>query len=304
MTTPTTIGVVIGRFQVPALHAGHQHTIDTAATNHDRLVILIGYNDVRCMPRNEMPVGMRVAMVQEAYPEALVLPLPDSKIGNEDWSQQVDQVLDGIRADGEVMLYGSRDSFARHYHGRFPVTDVPSVPGLSGTSLRAGLTAKHITTEAERRGWIAAIRSQYPVTDSVVDVAVVSPDWKRVLLGSRGQSAGLRFFGGFLDATDASDAVAAKREQTEEVIGIKVSDPQFIDSIRINDPRYRNNGKGWGVMTRFHVSVYESGEPTGNDDIALVTWVDLTPQTKRQLVASHHELFDLLLARQATELQQ
>lgn len=302
MSTQKSFGVVVGRFQVPQPHVGHRHLLDTAAAHHDQLVILVGYNDVRVIPSNEMPVGMRVIMMQQVYPDALVLPLPDSKISNEDWSAKLDLLLDGIRGDGDVVLYGSRDSFVTYYSGHFPVTDVPAVADLSGTALRDGLTADSITTEAERRGWIAAIRSQYPVTDSVVDIAVVSSDWRRVLLGSRGANAGLRFFGGFLDATDASDAVAARRELTEEVVGIEVDEPQFVASTRVDDPRYRGNGKGWGIMTRLHVATYQSGDPQGADDIAEVTWVDLSLANKSLLVPSHHHLFDLLLERQAVEM--
>lgn len=297
MNNTQTIGAVVGRYQVPELHAGQKKTIDTAAAENDKLVIFIGYNDVRMMPRDELPVGVRMVMVQQAYPDAIVLPLPDSKISNEHWSQQLDQILDGVSGGGVVTLYGSRDSFIPYYSGRYRTCEVPEVTGLSGTALREVLNTESITTTAERRGWIAAIRSQYPVTDSVVDIAIVSPDWKKVLLGRRGEGALLRFFGGFLDAADASDAVAARREQTEEVVGIEVSEPQLIDSVRIDDPRYRKNDKGWGVMTRFHVSVYQSGEPKGSDDIELVEWVPLNESLRDSLVEPHYVLLDLLLKK-------
>ena len=291
-----SLGVVIGRFQVPELHAGHRYLIEYVLARHERLLILVGYNDVRCMPRNELPVGIRIVMLQQAYPQATVLPLPDSKISNEHWSTAVDSTLSSV-ATGEVVLYGSRDSFIPKYNGRFPTHEVPEVPDVSGTNIREALTPSSIQTPEQRYGWMAAVRSQYPVTDSVVDVAVVSPDWEMVLMGRRGPGAPLGFFGGFLDHTDLSDEAGARREQTEEVTGITTGPLEYVGSFPVDDRRYR--GSGYRMMSRFFAAEYLDGEPVGADDMPVVEWVAFTDATRALVKASHLPLYDMLRAHRS-----
>lgn len=293
MSKQMSFGVVIGRFQVHALHVGHRHLLDYASARHEQLVILVGYNDVRSMPRNELPVGIRIGMIQHTYPDALVLPLPDSKISNEHWSRTVDTTIVSIAGDQRATLYGSRDSFIPKYSGRFNTAEVPALPDVSGTVLRNGISETSVVTAEQRWGWMAAIRSQRAVIDSVVDTAVVSDDWRQVLMGRRGPGGPLGFFGGFLDHSDTSDEAAALREQTEEVTGITTGELMYVGSRVVDDPRYQ--GSSYQMMTRFFVTEYVDGEPVGADDMPLVEWVDLQPETKTLVKESHHPLFDLLL---------
>lgn len=285
-------GVVIGRFQVPELHVGHRHLIDYVSARHDRVLILIGYNDVRYMPRNELSISIRIVMVQQAYSHATVLPLSDSKISNEHWSNVVDAIITSVTT-GEAMLYGSRDSFIPKYSGRYPTHEVPEVSDISGTNIREALTPASIQTSEQRHGWMTAIRSQYLITDSVVDVAVMSPDWRRVLMGRRGPGAPLGFFGGFLDRTDLSDEAGAKREQTEEVTGITTGPLEYVGSFPVDDPRYR--GSGYRMMSRFFVTEYIDGDPAGDDDMPVVEWAALDQQTRTLVKSPHLPLYDMLL---------
>ncbi len=288
-----SLGVVIGRFQIHELHEGHVALLDYVDQRHTQLLILIGHNNIRFNTADPFPFHIRKQMLETRYPRAIILPLLDSPIGNEHWSSVVDEKVQSIRPDGKAVLYGSRDSFIPKYCGRFPTVLVPEFPNRSGTEVRQSVARQYIDDPLFRLGWLAAIQSQFVVTDPTVDVAIHTPDFTRVLMGRRGKGAPLRFFGGFVDKTDQSYEEAALRERGEEVLGVTLGEPVYIGSLRVNDKRYGRCE--YGIMTTLFAMEYRGGEAVAGDDMGLAEWCDLDGSLMEQVSPEHQKLLALLL---------
>lgn len=286
-------GVVIGRFHTDELTPGHISLLDHVNRKHKHMVVLVGYNDVRETPHNPLPYVLRIEMIQEMYPHAIVRPQPDSKINPDHWSQTVDTLLADICGDDEAILYGSRKSFIPLYSGGYQTEEIESAPGPSATEVRAIIGANIGGGKEYRRGYIAAILNQFAVTDPVVDVAIVSRDYKQVLLGRRGPGGALRFPGGFVDRADYSHEAAAIRERTEEVLKIVTSEPAYVASMEVESSRYGDSG--YGMKTILFCVVYESGDAEAGDDLDSVEWVDLSADLADHIDPSHVPLLHTLL---------
>lgn len=297
----TKTGVVIMRGQIPELHAGHRALIDYAIAANDQVLVLVGYNDVRCMPGNPLTVSQRIHMIQEAYPGQIsVLPLPDSKesdpvIGNRNWSLAVDAVIRGYVTNDQVTLYGGRNSFIPAYSGVYSTEEVPEVLGVSATDVRTRLSANSILTKEQREGWIACIYNQYPVMDNVCDTALVSKDWKQVWLGRRTEDGIPGFLGGFQDAGDVSDEQTAVRENSEEVTGVVRGDAIYIGSVLVDSPRYRPSKGKCQMRSRLFAFECLSGTPQGADDMPFGDWYPLTAETRDVIKVIHRDMYDQLL---------
>jgi len=288
-----TLGVVIGRFQIPELHEGHIGLLDEVATRHEQMLILVGHNTIRFNTDDPFPFHIRKQMLESRYPRATVLPLMDSPISNEHWSSTVDKKVASVSETGKAVLYGSRDSFIPKYTGQYPTQELDELPNVSATQVRALVGAEIVDDPLFRKGWLSAIHWQYSVTDPTVDMAIHTADFNQVLLGRRGADSPLRFFGGFVDPEDESFEVAAGREQVEEAMGIEVSKPKYIASQRITDPRY---GKSkYGVMTTFFAMEFQGGVPEAGDDMDLTQWCDLNEQLLGVVAPEHVVLVELLL---------
>ena len=301
MEKQTSLGVVIGRFQVPELHQGHRALIDYAAERHKRVLILVGCNNVRPTPENPYSFDIRQKMITAEYPNALIVALPDSPVGHKHWSANVDKLVHRATSDETAVLYGGRQSFIPKYSGVYSTVEIPEVPNCSGTDMRQSMSETAVVDTAWRLGYLAALKQQYPVTDPTVDVVIHTKDWRNILLGRRGNGALLRFPGGFVEAHDDSCEAVAIRERAEEVLGVDVGDPRFIGTKRIKDPRY---GQGtYGVMTTFFAMEYCGGDNIrAGDDMGVVDWYRVTPDLINEITPEHHDLFQMLLNYRDAEI--
>lgn len=146
-------GVIIARFQVPYLHEGHIHLIREVEKKSDNIVFLLGSPTVPDI-RNPLPYDHRADMIFEHLwfdPSVFVHELPNHDDDIE-WSKQIDSILDHHEG---VTLYGSRDSFRKHYHGKYPFEEIPEIPSISGTELRKTYGIESL--EDYRAGYIAGV---------------------------------------------------------------------------------------------------------------------------------------------------
>jgi bifunctional NMN adenylyltransferase/nudix hydrolase len=270
MDTLLTLGVVIGRFQVPDLHEGHRYLIDTALRRSDAVLILIGSRKGFPTERNPLPYRVREAMLRDAYPDAVIRELPDHP-SNESWSETVDRLIAETAPDAEAMFYGSRDSFISSYSGKHPIIVIPQLGRHSGTELRneAGKTIRASTDF--RTGLIHAQHIREPISYQTVDIAVVRHGDQAVLLGKKSVSEGLWLIGGFVDPKDRSLEQAALRELSEEAGRLNTHELHYLGSYRMNDFRYR--GESDLIMTALFAAYHLSGNPCAHDDIEAVEWV-------------------------------
>lgn len=150
------LGVVVARFQVPLLSAGHQEILQYAKA-HQRMVVCLGTSPTLDV-KNPLPYEARAQMVRAYHKDAIILPILDVPDDNPRWSANLDTLLECVALGDPITLYGGRDSFLTSYVGRLDVVKVQEwhPPHLSGTSIREGL---EIIDSAEfRSGLIWGIR--------------------------------------------------------------------------------------------------------------------------------------------------
>lgn len=290
MHTQQSLGVVVGRFQVPELHAGHQHLIKTAFAHSDDVLIVVGVSNGFATARNPLPYPIREVMLRTAYPYAHVAPLRDHP-SDESWSAALDTLIAERFPQHQVTLFGSRDSFLPYYSGTRKCQYVDEVLSCSGTLLRSALADESVATTDFRRGIIQAHVARMPVPYPVVDIAIVDHAGGAVLLGEKHHDLGRRcFVGGFVDTTDETLEQTALREVREETC-LQVDNLAYLGSVRIDDWRYRNE-RDCILSTMFLASTFH-GAPKASDDLAALHWTPLG-ELESILKDSHQPLAALL----------
>lgn len=127
-------GVIVARFQVPYLHAGHIHLIDEVREKSDQVLICLGEPNVPDI-RNPLPFVIRVDMIMgyigkdKNYHFRRIIDHRDDKL----WSEHLDLILDEFP---NPTLYGSRDCFSKFYIGKYPFREIPEIPSKYGTEIR------------------------------------------------------------------------------------------------------------------------------------------------------------------------
>lgn len=146
-------GVIVGRFQVPYLHDGHRHLIDHVWKECDKLVFILG-TSTSIDERNPLDFHIRADMLKEYMnyqDEVYIYDLQDRE-SDKEWSDYLDRLLDSL--EGGIFLYGSRDCFKDHYHGKYEVIDVPELEGHSGTKMRDEISYYSSTSSEDFRAGI------------------------------------------------------------------------------------------------------------------------------------------------------
>jgi bifunctional NMN adenylyltransferase/nudix hydrolase len=297
----TGVGVVIARFQVHSLTAG-QLAVLRAADAHERLIVLLGCSTKRGTKRDPLTFQHRADMVSDTLAQrtsrAVILPIHDWP-SDQQWSAQVDSLIETVAPGAQATLYHGRDSFQPHYSGRHTCVEVKSPECPSGTECRAACVTNPALfapeyAEAFREGAIYTAQLQFPATFPTVDVAVLERDTKHVLVGrKRTDPGGLwRFPGGFVDPTDASLEMAMWRELREEVGAIETTSASYIGSTKVDDWRYRGPE---GIMTTFFAADFLWGAPKAADDLEQVQFLPYTEKLPTLLVPEHRPLADMLL---------
>lgn len=294
------LGVIVARFQVPDLHAGHMVLMSHAMQNNDQVAVFLGTGDARGTVESPLDFQTRRMMVNAHYPEATVLSLRDRSTDLQ-WSRDLDTAIGALckSEEDEVTLYCSRDGFKPHYKGRFNVEEVVAVPEYSGQSLRAQIGGRPLESRDFRRGVIYASTQKYATTYPTVDIAVVKDG--AVLMGRRPGQARYQFPGGFVGFTDTSMEETCKRELFEETeIEIAdVNDLEYVCTSHIKDSRYA--GSDARIMTTLFMVDYSKTAGTQNADYEEfedLAWVTLPSP---ELVEEYHHPLLFALHRHLTK---
>lgn len=288
------VGVIVGRFQVPELHAAHVDLIESVCARHSKVIIVLGISPLHVTRQNPLDFEARKQMILERFPELTIVYNNDQPT-DEAWSVNLDAVIGALVTPMQtVCLYGSRDSFITHYSGRYPTTELLQETYISGTETRNAVAAGRTASSPDfRRGVVWAAHGGFPTCFPTIDVAVLDDSYERVLLARKPQEKLFRFIGGFVDPRSSSFESDVRREVEEEA-HVAITDPEYIGSFLIDDWRYR--GELDVIKTAFFISKLFSGHPTPDDDIEELRWFDIpTLDPTRHIVEIHRPLAVCLL---------
>lgn len=281
-------GVIIGRFQVIELNAGHLQLIDSVRDKHARTLVFLG-NSPAPSDYNPMDWEFRWQMLAEVFGEGVeVHEMPDLQ-DDRVWSQELDRRILEQKPEGEVTLYGTQRNFVDRYSGRYRAEALEFSPDVAPDEIPVG----DIKSGRDfRAGVLYATLRRFPTVYPTVDVALFRNDYRELLLARKSGETKLRFPGGFTDPADESFEEAALRELGEECGDLEVRDLIYLGSAKVDDWRYR--GSMDTVMTHLYACELVSGEPSPDDDISDLRWVDVSKIRAEQFVHEHRPLVKLL----------
>ena len=298
----TQVGVVIGRFQVNEIHTGHVKLLRHVQDKHPSMLVLLGCRHAPQDRQNPLEFAPRAQMMQAVCPNAVVLPIWDCET-DEEWSTNVDNLIQGTFPTRKAVLYGGRNSFIEHYTGSFSTANMDFYESTSGTSIRERISSFPENNSSFRAGIIFGLTNLQPRLFTTVDIAVIKytpvtvdkvikgvsyptiEHHPEILLGRRELNKKRRLPGGFIDLTDKSAEQAALRELKEET-GLLALEMNYYTSMKIDDWRSRG-AKDVGHMTMLFVVTEFEGEPKGGDDLPEVDWFPLTSETLSEVVHEH-----------------
>jgi len=296
-------GVIVGRFQVNALHDGHTALFDAVFARHNRVIVFIGVNPAGLSKNHPLDYTCREVMIRSAYPPdkfpgLTIQPLQDCRTDDE-WSAALDSKIDEVVKYGDVTLYGGRDSFVPHYTGRFKPVEItlpPKIAAIKGTDIREKYSDTIIASPEFRAGMIYANAQKWPEILPCVDIAILSYDYQEVLLGRRKTEKQWRFCGGHVERKHGSDNTYEKaaREEAIEEAGSDLIDLTYIGSAIVDDWRVAGAPDKMVTTAFFAGRVSNMGARAG-DDINEVKWFKIADLKPVNFVSEHVTLFSALI---------
>jgi bifunctional NMN adenylyltransferase/nudix hydrolase len=184
-TVSADVGVIIGRFQVHNLHAAHIDLIQTVCDKHKKVIVCLGLSPLKATKNNPLDFESRKKMIEAKFPEVLVIYAKDC-VDDKVWTKKIDtQIKDLIGANHSVILYGSRDSFIKHYSGVFKTQELVPTINVSGSELRKDISRSVMNTSDFRAGAIWATQQQFDTCYPTVDIAIFNEDGTQILMARK-----------------------------------------------------------------------------------------------------------------------
>lgn len=287
------IGVIVGRFQIDNLHTGYLKLLNEVHKRSDEVVVCLGVKPTPSNKKNPLDFLNRYNTLNQSYTNCYIIPVIDHP-SNEQWSKNLDYLLDSLFMGKEITLYTGRDGFNEHYTGKYPVEVITTdIDHLNSSDRREIVGNATINSPDFRAGIIYAINNLPPRNYLTVDIACVDEKADKVLLGrKRGQSV-YCFPGGFYDPKDGNPLNAARREFCEETsLGCEGGE-DLVGVYHIDDWRNRDS-PDVNTMTFFYTWPYCFGRAEAADDLEEVIWVPISPTPVVKLNPAHKVLWDAL----------
>jgi bifunctional NMN adenylyltransferase/nudix hydrolase len=292
-------GVIVGRFQVNDLHDGHMELFRIVRSRHNRVLVFIGVAPAGLTRNNPLDYETRRRMIQAKFPDISTAPLPD--VNNDVfWSENLDkEISKQLSADfGEVTLYGGRDSFVPHYHGRHKPVELPIEVKVSGAEIRDRLTNTVMESADFRSGCVYTVNNIRPRVIPCVDIiiardATLNENDRRtlILIARKCGEVGWRFVGGHAEVTSPDFESDAKREAYEET-HCDVDSLEYIGSALVDDWRWRKDPDK--IKTLIFIGWTSSSLAEAHDDIAEARWVALGFLENIFIVPEHVVIYEKL----------
>lgn len=298
-TEQNTLGVMAMRVQVPNLHPGHRHAVESTRKKFGKVLIVLGEHGGMRTDRDPLTYAERAAMIRETYPDEqtiLIDRLRDHPFDHMRWSDWLDAVVEKNAPGSRATMCASRDGFLDLYTGRHPKYRISPIKVASGTDIRKAIV--HSPTMSAREAIIHHEMIRPAIAYSAADIAIVDDRNERVLAITKHWFDGLWSLpGGFVDPEkDTDDEAAARRERGEELLNIRTGDryEQLGSRVRIEDPRYRNSKDK--IYSTLFCTQYQGGVAAPGDDAKGTRWMS-RDDLNRLMVPWHRPLVERLNKR-------
>lgn len=302
----STLGVIVGRFQVPELHAAHRKLIRYASTNFDDVLIVIGTAMV-LSKTNPLPYTYVREIVKSGVLGCVNVHIGQiyDKPTNEEWSIVLDDKITTMFPNHEVTLLGGRDSFIDRYTGIYTARVLgPDIFGesysSSGTKIRSTLSPNtYQDTASFYAGYIKAVQDRRDIINSTVDLTIYNENMDKLLLGRKKVDDGLRMPGGFINPGESAEDAAYRELEEETGITedhlIKSSmypfrKLVFIDTNIIKDWRFRDSTDT--ILTHLFIGkVHENNKAIkASDDLVSLEWHSKKSLRKSHIADAHRDI--------------
>jgi len=297
MKNTTSVGVVVGRFQVDSLHEGHFDLLKEVSDNHDNMLVVIGLSPLKCTVNNPLDFDTRRRMIMEHFPNAFVSYIEDV-YSDHVWSKQLDEIINKrVKAGSAVTLYGSRDSFIKHYFGEYPTKELEQRSYISGSEIRKHLALRSRATADFRAGAIWALSNQFPKSIRTVDIAVIDTHKNMILLGKKPMRTKYCIVGGFVMPGDTDEQTAVRELEEETHLRCGEDALHIEKSFFIDDWRYKSEVDK--ITTRLYVVDIDNcaGRIQPDDDIEEVAWFPMEYNILDLVSPNHVELVKYVIDR-------
>ena len=286
-----TVGVIVGRFQVPELTNGHKEIFDYVLNKgYEQNIVVLGVAPTKATKMNPLDFDSRRKMINETYPNMFTIMYLKDEPSDEEWSKKLDKMILDIANDKNVILYGNKESFINRYIGSLKTEEYIQKIICSEAEERF-YTGKKVQNNAEwRAGVMWATQNRYDTVYPTVDCAIFDDDqFKYMYMAKKENESLLRFVGGFADPhLDNSYEDSAIREAKEET-GLNCEIISWIGSSKIDDPRYRFESDK--IITNLFALKKLSGIAKADDDIKELHRVEVNSLTEDQIIKEHRVLF-------------
>ena len=301
-TSQYPIGCVVARFQVHELHEGHHHVIKQVVKNHKKVIIFLGVPQIVGTKKNPLDFDTRKKMVQTDYPDAVIVAIPDNR-SDYKWAKELDKRIREVYPHGEVLMYGSRDSFIPYYTnsgGKFQTKELEPFGTFTGTDVRKMISEEVKNSMDFRAGIIYHSYNLYPKTIPTVDIAVMDPLNRKILFCRKYDEDQFRFIGGFVRPEDPHVKASVRRIFRDKAgNGSELQGFEYLDSVRIDDWRFKSEEDK--IMTQFFMCSISWGLVNPEDDIAELTWIDIDEKWMREKVCPEHQVLVEILLNKLNE---
>lgn len=231
------VGVIVGRFQVAELTPGHREIFEhVLSKGHNQNLVVLGVAPLRATKNNPLDYDARRRMIEDAYPGKFTILYIKDTASDVEWSRELDTLIEDVAGRRPVTLYGSRDSFAGHYTGKYTCEEYQQRLYCSGTQERDAFGRAVYSSPEWRAGCVYATQNRDPAVLAAV-TAVVLDDTNRVYLARRRGEKGLSLFHGLVSTQDECYVDAAKRVASE-AMGLEVSYLATFCACRLKDWRF------------------------------------------------------------------
>lgn len=252
------VGIIVGRFQIDALHYGHQKLLNTAYQDCDKVIVFVVKSIVRSESNPLPQILVQHSVKSNQGSSVEVHELRDLK-DDEDWEYALyDRVYKLTDSCDDIYFYGGRDSYLDYLTDPSNnIVRIDTEGDISATELRNKIGYRF--SQEFKMGYIKAVQDEFKAHYAVVDAIIT--DGKHILLGRKESGWGL--IGGFADECDPSLEHAAIREVYEET-NLRVSRPRYLMSAQCNDWRYKKARQPFTSVYVFHVDDFV-GAKAGDD---------------------------------------